>query len=160
MAALIVFWVKAGAIAKMADGLSITKDRSTPKSGNLVFGTIIPNAVGGTVVINPFGSGTRISSGVQVISSTYGPAAFTLSGESNITYAVTLPSNTTITKTDGTQTMMVDSFTSTLSGTGLVVTGKLVGTEGSFKVGGKLHVPANQLTGSYTGTFTVTAAYN
>jgi hypothetical protein len=160
MAALIVFWGKAGAMAKMAEGLSITRDGATSTSGELAFGTVIPNAVGGTVVINPFGSGARISSGVQVIASTYGPAAFTLFGESNVTYAVTLPSSATITKSGGTETMTVDTFTSTLSGTGLVVTGTLFGTEGSFKVGGKLHVPADQTPGSYTGTFTVTAAYN
>ena len=68
--------------------------------------------------------------------------------------------NATITKIGGTETMTVDTFTSTLSGTGLVVTGTLVGTGGSFKVGGKLHVAADQTPGSYTGTFMVTAAYN
>jgi hypothetical protein len=150
----------ANATAKMAGGLSITKDGTTSTSGDLAFGTVVPNAIGGTVVINPFGSGARTATGVQVISSTYGPAAFTISGESNATYAVTLPSTTTITKTGGTETMTVDTFTSTLSGIGLVVTGRLVGTEGSFTVGGKLHVAPDQLPGSYTGTFTVTAAYN
>lgn len=143
-----------------AIGLSITKDRTTSTSGDLAFGTILPNGMGGTVVINPFGSGARTPTGVQVISSTYGPAAFILSGESNTAYAVTLPSMTTITKTGGTETMLVDTFTSTLSGTGVFVTGSLVGTGGSFRVGGKLHVPADQAPGSYTGTFMVTAAYN
>ncbi len=149
----------ANATAKIIGSLTITKDGTTSTFGDLAFGSIVPNATGGTVVINPF-AGVRTPSGVQVISSTYGPAAFTLSGESNATYAVTLPSSTTITKTGGTETMTVDTFTSTLSGAGLVVTGTLVGTGGSFKVGGKLHVAADQTPGSYTGTFTVTAAYN
>lgn len=148
------------ATAKIIGSLTITKDETTSTSGDLAFGSIVPNAIGGTVVINPFGSGARTPSGVQVISSTFGPAAFTLSGEANATYAVTLPSTATITKTGGTETMTVDTFTSTLSGTGLVVTGTLVGTGGSFKVGGKLHVAADQTPGSYTGTFMVTAAYN
>ncbi len=166
MAALLAFGSETGvdgtanATAKLAGGLSITKDGTTSTSGDLAFGTIVPNAIGGTVVINPFGSGARTPSGVQVISSTYGPAAFTLSGESNSAFAVTLPSTATITKIGSTETMTVDTFTSTLSGTGLVVTGTLIGTGGSFRVGGKLHVPADQVPGSYTGTFTVTAAYD
>ncbi len=153
------FDIKADGTAN-AGGLSITKDRTTSTSGDLAFGSVVPNATGGTVVINPLANETRTASGVQVISSTYGPAAFTLSGESNTTYAVTLPSTATITKSGGTETMRVDTFTSTLSGTGLGVTGTLVETGGSFKVGGKLHVPADQTPGFYTGTFMVTAAYN
>jgi hypothetical protein len=151
----------ANATARVVDSLSITKDGTTPTSGDLAFGSIVPNTTGtGTVVINPFGSGARSATGVQVISSTFGPAAFNVTGESNAGYAVTLPSSATITKTGSTETMTVDTFTSTLSGTGLVVTGTLAGTAGSFRVGGKLHVGQNQVSGSYTGTFVVTAAYN
>ncbi len=161
LAALFAFGYDVKADGKAnAGGLSITKDRTTSTSGDLAFGSFIPNATGGTVVINPFGNEARTTSGLQMISSTFGPAAFTLSGESNTTYAVTLPSTATITKTGGTETMRVDTFTSTLSGTGPVVTATLVGTGGSFKVGGKLHIPANQVPGSYTGTFMVTAANN
>ena len=150
----------ANATARVVDSLSITKDATTSTSGDLAFGSIVPNAATGTVVINPFGTGARIATGVQVISSTFGPAAFNITGESNAGYAVTLPSSATITKTGSTETMTVDTFTSTLSGTGLVVTGTLAGTAGSFRVGGKLHVGQNQVSGSYTGTFVVTAAYN
>jgi hypothetical protein len=166
IAILLAFWCDAldgdttKASARVIDSLSITKDGTTSTSGDLAFGTMVPNTIGGTVVINPFGSGARTASGVQVIASTFGPAAFTVTGESNATYAVTLPSSATITKTGSTETMTVDTFTSTLSGTGLVVTGTLSGTAGSFRVGGKLHVGGDQASGSYTGTFVVTAAYN
>jgi hypothetical protein len=166
VAALLTFWCDAladgtaNATARVVDSLSITKDGTTSTFGDLAFGTIVPNATGGTVVINPFGSGARSATGVQVISSTFGPAAFNVTGESNAGYAVTLPSSATITKTGSAETMTVDTFTSTLSGIGLVVTGTLAGTEGSFRVGGKLHVGPNQASGSYSGTFVVTAAYN
>ena len=62
---------------------------------------------------------------------------------------------TTVTRVGGTETMTVDTWT--LSGN---ANRNVVAKEPfSFKVGGTLHVNANQVEGLYVGTFTVDIQY-
>jgi hypothetical protein len=62
----------------------------------------------------------------------------------------------TLTRAGGTQTMTVDAWT--LNG---VDTRNVVAHETfEFAIGGTLHVAANQVEGTYNGTFDVTIDYN
>lgn len=112
---------------------------------------------GGTVVISA--AGARSATGAVVLSSTNagGAASFTVSGDANATYAITLPNSATLTHgTDNTKTMSVGSFTSNPSGTGTL---SGAGSQ-TLSVGATLTVGNAQTTGSYSGTFDVSVEYN
>jgi len=122
--------------------------------GNMNFGNVVASAAGGTVVM-----GTDVSltpSGVTLLSGVTPTAAeFTVTGDPNFTYYVTLPGNSDVTlEKSGATSMALTDFTENSTGT---LTG---GTE-NFKVGAKLHVGANQAAGAYVSAgFDVTVTYN
>ena len=128
------------------------------KNVDMNFGNIVSGAALGTVVLTP--AGVRSKTGGAFLPSTLPgtvtAASFTVTGATGYTYAITLPAAVT-TVTSGANTMTVDTWTSTPTGTGT-----LAGGTQTLTVGGTLHVGANQVAGTYvSGTaFTVTVAYN
>lgn len=82
-------------------------------------------------------------------------AQFTVAGTAGATYAITLPANDTVTLSDGSNTMAVNNFTSSPSGTGTLTGGSQV-----LRVGATLTAGIAQAPGSYTGSFTVSVQYN
>ncbi|MDZ7633087.1 MAG: DUF4402 domain-containing protein [Bacteroidales bacterium] len=128
---------------------------SIARDADMSFGNIIADADGGTVVLVP--AGTRTLNGLTSpsIVGTITAASFTVTGLIDATYAITLPASHTI--SSGGNDMIVDTFTSTPSGTG-TLTG---GTE-TLDVGATLNVGLNQPAGTYTNAagFTVTVNYN
>lgn len=139
----------ANAAATIVTPISITK------MVDLNFGAIVPSAAAGSVTVGYDNSITG-TGGVTLIPQlgTHSAAEFTVSGAANALFYVTLPSTTTLTRNSGTETMTVDTFyhsaTGTLDGTGAE----------DFKVGASLEVGANQAAGLYEGTFEVTVTYN
>ena len=129
---------------------------SIAKNVDMNFGNIAVSATLGSVVLTP--AGTRsIIGGVTLPAAigTVSAAQFTVSGLGTSTFSITLP--TTYTITSGSNTMNIDTFTSTPSGSGTLVAGTLI-----VKVGATLDVAASQPAGSYTnGTgFPVIVNYN
>jgi len=128
------------------------------KTVDMNFGNIVAGAAIGTVVLTP--AGTRSAAGGAFLPSTLPgtvtAASFTVTGATGYTYAITLPAAAT-TVTSGGNTMTVDTWTSTPTGTGT-----LAGGTQTLNVGGTLHVGASQAAGTYiSGTaFSVTVAYN
>ncbi|MHB1107159.1 MAG: DUF4402 domain-containing protein [Lutibacter sp.] len=132
---------------------------SISKNTDMNFGTIAASS-GGTVVLSP--SGSRTASGGVILPSftgTVSAAQFTVSGQANYTYAITLPATdfTLYESGVGPASMVVNAFTSTPSATG-TLTG---GTE-TVLVGATLNVVASQAAGSYTNAtgFEVIVNYN
>ena len=125
------------------------------KTVDLNFGDVVPGASIGTVVVAP--GGARTSAGGATLGSATGvtAAAFTVGGLANATYSITLPA-APITITGPTSTMTVDTFTSSPTPTGTIGAG---GTQ-TLNVGATLNVGVAQAVGAYTGTFSVTVAYN
>ena len=130
------------------------------KTVDMNFGNVAVNSTtAGTVVLTP--AGTRTQTGGVTLPATKGTvtaAQFYVIGESGYTFAITLPT-TDLTITNSTsETMTVNTFTSTPSGTGT-----LSGSgEATFNVGATLNVAAGQTAGLYkneTG-FKVTVNYN
>jgi hypothetical protein len=122
----------------------------------LDFGVIARGTVASTVVVPALASfSSNVSSGDAVVlsSATQTAAKFTVGGESGKTYAITIPS-TIQTITSGGNSLNITTF-SCSNGTGGVI-----GTNDVFYVGGTLSVPLNAVAASYTGTFSVTVAYN
>ena len=139
----------ANATATVFTPISITN------TSDLAFGTFTPGA-GGTVVISTSGAASATGGVVLDGTSSTDFAGFNVGGNASDTYAITLPTSTTITDSSTGATMSVASFTSSPSGTST-----LSGTgTGALQVGATLTVGANQAAGNYSGTFNVTVEYN
>jgi hypothetical protein len=147
----------ATATATVVTPITITKDVDMD-FGNLYVDAVIP----GTVILTAAGGRTPTGGvGLPVVAGTVTAAAFTVTGTTGATYSITIPAPaavTTIThQTLPANTMTVDSWTSTPSGSSTLTTGSEVLT-----VGATLHVAGGQVTGVYvSGTpFDVTVNYN
>jgi hypothetical protein len=121
----------------------------------LNFGDVFANATGGSVVVTP--AGVRTATGGLILGSIgpVGAATFTVGGANSSTYAITLPSSTTLASADG-STMVVNAFTSAPASTGLL---NSTGTQ-LLSVGATMTVNPNQEDGNYYGTFPITVSYN
>jgi hypothetical protein len=127
------------------------------KGADLYFGNIVAGTSTGTVTVNTEGNRTG-TGGVILPTATPGTitaAKFTVSGLPNATYAISLPTSTTISISGGSASMTITQFTSNPNASGI-----LTGGSQDFYVGGTLNVGANQTAGTYTGEFNVTVAYN
>lgn len=124
-------------------------------SGALAFGKFVAGS-GGTVAVSA--NGVRSASGgVMLVPSGTGAAAqFAVSGDPNLTYSISLPTDGVAALTSGTNSMAVNTFTSSPSLTGTLSAG---GTD-TVSVGATLSVGSNQATGNYSGSFNVTVDYN
>lgn len=120
----------------------------------LEFGQIAASASAGTVSVSTASVRTS-TGGVTLAGLTPATAAsFDVLGDAASTYAITLPTSTTI--DSGANSMTVDTYVSSPNGTGTLDGG---GAD-TILVGARLSVGANQAAGSYTGTFDVTVQYN
>jgi len=99
-----------------------------------------------------------------------GPAVFTVNGEKNFTFIVTLPAPTTplpvhlANNTQSSADLLLVNLTCCVGGNGGVpgFTGTLSNGLGNqfFAVGGTLQIPASTPSGWYQGQFDVSVAYN
>jgi len=122
----------------------------------LDFGVIARGTTDATIVLAASASPSRnVFSGDAVIltSAAQTAAKFTVGGENAKTYAITIPS-TTQTIVAGANHLDITNFTCSNGTNGAI------GTNDLFYVGGTLAVPAAAVPASYTGTFSVTVAYN
>lgn len=126
----------------------------------LKFGQFIRPTAAGTLTISIASvvSATGGVSGLQNITQTgtgRGPGSFSMVGSPNRQTDITLPASATL--SNGAQTMAVNNFTSNANGGGKI---KLdAAGHGVVIVGARLNVAANQALGTYTGTYTVTVAF-
>lgn len=113
-------------------------------------GVIASSAAAGTVTL-PTGSDTRVCSAAVTCVGTAQRAQFTVSNAtSGYNVAITVPASTSLTGAGAPMNLtLVPSIT------GFTSTGAPV----VFRVGGTLSVGANQVAGTYTGTYSVSADY-
>ncbi len=127
------------------------------KTSDLAFGTVSrPSSGAGAVTIDP-ATGARTTSGpVVAVSSTTSRAGFLVTGEGGQAFSITVPATFAM---SGPQTLTVTTASSAAASP--VLSGAL-GSAGTyaFGVGGSVSLDASTLAGSYTGSFTVTVAYN
>jgi hypothetical protein len=111
---------------------------------NLDFGVTFP---GDIQLIVPPGAAENASNG-----------SFTVTGDPNRAYTITLPTTINIITGAGgaNRTIVVDTFTSNPSGTGLLGAG---GTQTLFIGARRAALPLTQVIGVYSGTYTVTVVY-
>lgn len=115
------------------------------KTVDLNFGNVAVGAIG-TVVLSP--ASNRTTTGGVTLPSTQGTvaaASFIVSGKSNYTYSITLPSEAITINDAGSNSMTVSAWTSTPTSTGT-----LTGGTSTLLVGATLNINAGQTPGVYT----------
>jgi hypothetical protein len=122
----------------------------------LNFATLTATSAG-TAVVNPNTEALTTTGGVLRVGGMAYSAMFeAVSPVKNVVHIKIPNKPVTITRIGGTETMTVDTFT--LDGTG--ANRNVVAKEPfTFRVGGTLHVNANQVEGAYFGTFDVEIQY-
>ncbi|WP_423140757.1 DUF4402 domain-containing protein [Parablastomonas sp. CN1-191] len=153
---------QASASANATGSTTIIQPVTVSKTADLVFGRVVRPATGSdTVSITNASDAVTASGGSAVPIATTGVttsrAKFTVAGEGGQTVALTIPANFTMT---GTGTDIVVTLSSDKTGSQSL--GGTLGTSSSINlnVGGSFTLAATQATGAYTGSFTVSAAYN
>lgn len=136
------------------------------KVDDLNFGKIIAGTTAGTVTVTPTGSRSATGGAKLASDPTVKPARFAGKGSRNQTVVIAVLSNTsTLTRVGGTQKMTMDTFVIGSSPTATLTTAPLAFSIAAptgiftFPVGATLRVGANQTPGTYSGTFTITLAY-
>jgi len=160
IAAIVLVAVAATANAQVTGTATGSATIITPisisKTVDMNFGNIAVSSTLGNVVLATDGTRTKIG-GVTLpaVTGTVTAAQFTVNGLGTSSFSITLP--TTYTITSGANTMNIDTFTSTPSGSG-----SLVGGTQTIKVGATLDVAASQAAGTYTNAtgFPVIVNYN
>ena len=134
---------KANSSAKIIQPIKIIKDL------DLTFGTIATSTTGGKVTIFHGAEANATAADGVALAPTTGTrqaAKFTISGENNFKYGITMPKTATLTRDSGSETMTV-----TLS-KNLKTTGNTFGaSDATLYVGGVLAVLAKQASGDYKG---------
>ena len=131
------------------------------KDTDLAFGSVVkPNSGSNTVAIDA-SNGTRELTGGgdgALAPSTSGRATYTVTGEGGQTFSITAPATFDMTRQGGSETLTVTVAKSGETGT---ISGSL-GASGTatFGVGGSFPVASTTTSGSYSGAFDVTVAYN
>lgn len=144
--------------AAIVAGLSITNTLA------LGFGDMFASTAGGTVVVSP--AGGLATTGIVHAGGTVSAASFNvIQTQGQPRFYVVIPSSITI--SNGSDTMLVDDFTTNVANPALCVTtgGPAPGPRGQcekapfvLNVGATLHVGGEQPLGDYTGTFDVTVS--
>lgn len=137
------------ATARIVDALQITEDTV------LNFGTIVPGAASGNVVITAAGA-KACDPALSCISGTHAAGAFTVTGLGGQGVNVSVSAPTSLDDAGAGVAMPLSALT---TNTGSITLSAGATGSASFTVGGTLTVGANQLAGTYTGTYTVTANY-
>ena len=130
---------------------TITNPASVRKLNDLYFANLTVTTAG-TAVVNPNTDTMTTTGGVLHVSGTPYSALFEAVSPVKNVVLIRIPKTAaTLTRVGGTETMTVDTWTLAGSANRNVVAKQPF----SFKVGGTLHVNANQVEGLYVGTFTV-----
>ena len=147
-----------GTVFAQSDQATATADIVSPiaidKTGDLSFGKVANNTTGKVTIA---ADGTV--GGLNQIGNTAPKAAlFDITAADGYSYSITIPTQIQkLTHTDGETTMNVDNFDYIFTTDGDTAEG--TGSKQEISVGADLNVIATQKTGTYTGKFDVSVAY-
>jgi len=130
---------------------------SASETAQLNFGKFSPGPQGGEIILNPQGT-ISVTGSVFIGTGVHNPASFYVTGESDVSYSISLPVNPVIlTHISNAKTMLVDSWNSVPSpgvGTGTLQNGfQVVFVGATLRVGALTDNPVGIYTGSYEITF-------
>ena len=153
-------FAQASATASATATATVYKGTTLSKNADMNFGTIYSSSSLGTVTLPAAATPTLGFTGGASLASggTAAAAMFTMSGKKSAAYTITLPSASVdlLDAVSGAK-MKLTAFTASIATTG---TAPADGSDVPFYVGGTLDLLANQAEGVYSGTFSVTVAYN
>ncbi len=122
-------------------------------NGGLDFGKVLPYGSAGNVTVYSNGTSAAVNAFISDATNLRA-SSWAVTGIPGAPYAVTMPTSVVI--SNGTENMTVNNFGR--SGPGQLTLD--AAGNGSFNVGARLNVGANQPVGVYAGTFNVTVSYN
>jgi hypothetical protein len=134
----------------------VLKPLSLIKKTDMDFGTLITSATAGTATVDPVTGVVTTTGGVTAVPSTTSEAVFIGAGSKNAPYQIRLPNAPiTLTRAGGTETMTASNWTTDGP------TNRRVGANQAFQfgIGAQVSVAANQMPGTYVGTFNITVHY-
>jgi hypothetical protein len=163
--AVVLASMSAPAFAQSASGsgsVTIVRPLTVAKNADLQFGTVVRPATGaGTVVVSTAGA-QSVAGGVAALASGATPTAaqFAVSGEGGQSVSLTIPPTFSI--ANGSNTLTVTTSNDLTGSAGSQTLSNAIGSAATLvvNVGGSVPVGSTTSTGLYTGTFTVSAAYN
>lgn len=145
-----------GASPAATGSAEILLPSSFTKLMDMDFGLLTVGAAG-TAILDSNTDSIVTTGGVVVAGGSPHAARFAAVSPTRNIVKISLPKQAvTLTRVGGTETMTVDTWTIN----GLVLRNVVAHESFEFKVGGTLHVGANQVEGSYIGQFDVTLNYN
>lgn len=135
---------------------TIVTPLSVVNTDTLRFGAVIPSASAGTVTVDPFTQARTTTGGVTAYGGMVTAGKFSGLSDGTTHLKIDVPvGSITLTRVGGGATMTVDNFTLNGNKNDWVVGSTVF----SFNVGARLNVAANQMAGTYTGTYNVTVNY-
>ncbi len=143
--------------------ITVLRPITVTKNADLRFGTVVRPATGsGTAVVAAATGARTVTGGVVGLTSGDTPQAaqFTVDGEGGSSVSITVPA--TFTLTSGAASLTVTTSNNLTGAANAQTLSNALGAAGTlvFRVGGSVPVASTSATGLYTGTLTVTAAYN
>ena len=136
--------------------VAIVTPLSLINTDTLRFGSIIAGTTAGTVTIDPFTEGRITTGGATAYGGAVSAGKFTGASDGTSHLKIDVPvGSITLTRIGGGATMLVDNFTINGNKNNWVPGGTIY----TFNVGARLRVNANQMAGTYTGTYNVTVNY-
>jgi Domain of unknown function (DUF4402) len=146
------------ASANATGSTTIVRPITLTKTADLAFGRIVkPTSGSGTVTMADSADTVAAASGAIALTGiTTSRAKFTIDGEGGQAVSVSVPATLTMTKGADTITVTLDPDL----GSSVTLSNALAAAgSASLNVGGNFTLPSAQATGLYTGSFTVTVAY-
>ncbi|WP_409020869.1 DUF4402 domain-containing protein [Brevundimonas vesicularis] len=142
--------------------ITVIRPLTVSKSADMKFGTVVrPSTGSGSVIISNAGART-VSGGAVALNSGDTPQAaqFNIEGEGGQSVSVTIPA--TFSMINGAESLTVTTNNSLGANASAQTLSNALGSAGTLnvRVGGTVALPSTAATGVYTGTFTVSAAYN
>lgn len=135
---------------------AVLRPLSLLKKNDLDFGALIAATTAGTATLNPTTGAVTTAGGVIATTFPATAARFVGAGTRKAPVIIRIPKNPiTLTRSGGSETMTVSNWT--LDGAATRIIDAYQSFE--FKVGGQLNIGANQVSGTYAGTFNVTVQY-
>jgi hypothetical protein len=159
--------VGAGAVPALAQSSSVTTNGTTTivepvtiaQNSALSFGTIVrPISGSGTVTIGTGADTVSTTGGAIALSGTTSRARYTLTGEGGQIVSITMPASFNMSRSGATDL----AVTLTRSPAGNATLSGTAGSTGTaaLDIGGSFPISSTTVTGAYSGSFTVSVAYN
>ncbi len=145
-----------GATTAGSGEATIVRPLTLVNTSDLAFGSIVPSATAGTVTIDEFTEARTSTGGVTLVGGTTSAAKFSGLSSAPSHLKIDIPNGSiTINRVGGGASMTVNNFELNGDKNDWIGANELF----EFQVGATLNVGANQMPGTYSGTFNVTVTY-